>query len=402
MAAHGPPGGPAGAGHVSPHAAAAATISVTPTGDAESVPGLRRRWWLPFHDPSRARRILKIAGWFGAVALVVGVLDLCGVDVGGWFAHLWRALTGVGFGYLVGGWTLVSIQTTLTALGWFFILRAGFPSAPVDFRQVLAAYATGVALNAFLPANIGTLVMLLMYVAIIPGANFAGMLGGMMVQKIFFTVASVFGYVYLFGSVRGTYQRQLKLPHDHPVLFWLIVLGGVLLIMLLIHIFWPRLKEQWEKTKNGSAILGRPREYLRHVALPSLGAWLSALAAIAVFLTAYGIPVSFNTVMWLNGGNSLAGAVALTPGGVGISQATNVAALSGVTDSATASAYSLGQQFAVTAWKILFALVLVIWALGWTRGRALIEQSYKEAKLKSADQRAEHERRRAARRGARA
>ena len=40
----------------------------------------------------------------------------------------------------------------------------------------------------------------------------------MVVQKIFFTVAGAFVYVYLFASVPGTFERQLKLPHDHPLL----------------------------------------------------------------------------------------------------------------------------------------------------------------------------------------
>jgi hypothetical protein len=57
------------------------------------------------------------------------------------------------------------------ALGWYFIVLAGYPDAPAPYRQVLAAYAAGVALNGFLPANIGTFVMLLMFIAIIPGAN---------------------------------------------------------------------------------------------------------------------------------------------------------------------------------------------------------------------------------------
>ena len=332
---------------------------------------------------------------------MVVVLELLGVDVGGWFEDLLDALTGVGFGYVVAGWSLVTIQTTLTALAWFFILRAAFPRAALDYRQVLAAYATGVALNAFLPANIGTLVMLLMYAAIIPEGTFAGMLGALAVQKLFFVAASVFGYAYLFASVPGTYHRQLKLPHDHPALFWLIVLGGLLLIVVVIHTFWPRLKVQWEKTKRGGAILGRPREYFVRVALPSFGAWLAALGVIGVFLAGYGIPVSFHTVMGINGGNSLAGGVAVTPGGVGINQATNLAALIGVTDPGTANAYSLGQQLNVTAWKILFAVVLVIWAFGWSHGKALIEQSYADAKVKASEKRAEHERRRAVSGGAR-
>jgi hypothetical protein len=33
-------------------------------------------------------------------------------------------------------------------------------------------------LNGFLPANIGTFVMLLMFVALVPGSSFSGVLGG--------------------------------------------------------------------------------------------------------------------------------------------------------------------------------------------------------------------------------
>ena len=72
-----------------------------------------------------------------------------GVDVAGWCSDLWDALTGIGLGYLLAGWSLQAMQTTLTALGWYFILRAAYPRAPAPYRQVLAAYATGVALNGF-------------------------------------------------------------------------------------------------------------------------------------------------------------------------------------------------------------------------------------------------------------
>ena len=93
------------------------------------------------------------------------------------------------------------------------------------YRAVLAAYAAGVALNGFLPANIGTLVTLLMFVAIIPRATFAGVLGGMVVQKIFFTVAGAFVYAYLFLSVEGSFELQLNALHDHPVLFGAAIAG---------------------------------------------------------------------------------------------------------------------------------------------------------------------------------
>ena len=54
-----------------------------------------------------------------------------------------------------------------------------------------------------------------MFVAIIPGANLPGVLGGMVVQKIFFTVAGAFVYAYLFLSVPGSFDLQLPTLHDH-------------------------------------------------------------------------------------------------------------------------------------------------------------------------------------------
>jgi uncharacterized membrane protein YbhN (UPF0104 family) len=346
--------------------------------------------------------MLKVGGWILGIAVVVAVLELVGADVRGWFSSLWDTLTEIQLGYLLAGWTLQTAQTTLTALGWYFILRAGFPQAPVLYRGVLAAYATGVALNGFLPANIGTFVMLLMFVAIIPGANFAGVLGGMVVQKIFFTVAGTFVYVYLFASVPGSFELQLRAPHDHPVVFLAIIGFAALLILILVRIFWRRLKGLWEKARRGGAILARPGEYAVRVALPSFGAWLAKLGVIAVFLAGYGITVSFHTVMSVMGGNSIANTVSVTPGGVGVNQAANVAALDDVTDAATATAYSLGQQLAVTAWNIAFAVVLVLWAFGWAGGRVLVEQSYADAKVKVAEQKAQRGERRTAKRAARA
>ena len=353
---------------------------------------------LPFGDPSRGRRLVKVAGWLAGLALAVAALELLGVDVRGWFSTLWDTLTEIPLGYLVAGWALQTVQTTLTALGWYFILRAGFPDAPVLYRAVLAAYAAGVALNGFLPANIGTLVTLLMFVAIIPRATFAGVLGGMVVQKIFFTVAGAFVYAYLFLSVEGSFELQLNALHDHPVVFAVAIAGAAALIVVLARVFWKRLRGLWEKAKQGGAILARPRDYALRVALPSFGAWLAKLGVIAVFLAGYGITVTFHAVMSVMGGNSIANTVSVTPGGVGVNQAANVAALGGVTDASTATAYSLGQQLAVTAWNIAFAIAVVVWAFGWAGGRLLVERSYADAKAKAADQKAQRDARRAAKR----
>ncbi|HSJ94655.1 MAG TPA: lysylphosphatidylglycerol synthase transmembrane domain-containing protein, partial [Gaiellaceae bacterium] len=306
--------------------------------------------------------------------------------------------TEISLAYLVAGLALQTVQTTLTALGWFAILRAGYPAAPLAYRHVLAAYAAGIALNGFLPANIGTLVMLLMFVAIIPGATFPGVLGGMVVQKIFFTIAGTAVYLYLFLSVPGSFELQLGGVHDHPALTLVAIVGGLALVALLARMFWRKVQGLWEKAKEGGAILATPRRYVVRVVAPSFVAWLAKLGVVGVFLAAYGIPVTFHTVMSVVGGNSLANTVSATPGGVGVNQAVNAASLSDVTDTATATAYSIGQQLAVTAWNIVFALALVVWAFGWTGGRTLVLDSYEDAKTKAAEQKAQRAATRAAKR----
>jgi uncharacterized membrane protein YbhN (UPF0104 family) len=355
---------------------------------------------LPFGDPSRRRRLVKVGAWLVGVIVVVAVLQALGVDVRGWLSSVWDALTEISAQYLIAGWALQTVQTTLTALAWYFILRAGFPHAPLSYLQVLAAYAAGVALNGFLPANLGTVVMLLMFVAMIPGAGLPGVLGGMVVQKIFFTVAGAFVYLYLFLSVAGSFELQLNLFHDHPGLTALILGGGAFLIVLLVRIFWRKLEGLWKQAKQGGAILSRPRDYVVQVLLPSFGAWLAKLGVTAIFLAGYGIPVTFHTVMSVIGGNSLANTVSATPGGVGINQAVNAAALSDVTDAATATAYSLGQQLAITVFNIVFATVLVVWAFGWAGGKLLVRQSYDDAKLKVAEQKEQRAARKEAERSA--
>jgi uncharacterized membrane protein YbhN (UPF0104 family) len=361
----------------------------------------RRRWrLLPFGDPSRPRRLGKTFGWLVGIAVAIVVLGLLGVDVLGWVSDLWDSLKEISVQYLIAGWVVQTVQLTLTAVGWYYILRFGFPRAQITYLEVLAAYATGVALNGFLPANIGTFVMLLMFVAMIAGATFTAVLGSMLVQKIFFTVVGTLVYVYLFLSVAGSLELQLNLLHDHPVFVPLIVAGGAFLIALVVRIFWRKLQGLWRQAKQGGAILGHPRDYFLKVFLPSLGAWFAKLGVTAIFLAAYSIPVTFHSIMSVIGGNSLANTVSATPGGVGVNQAVNAIALESYTSTANATAYSLGQQLAITVFNVGFAVVFVVWAFGWTGGKLLVRESYTGAKEKVAEQKEQRAEKKAARREA--
>jgi hypothetical protein len=54
----------------------------------------------------------------------------------------------------------------------------------------------------------------------------------------------------------------------------------------------------------------------------------------------------------------------------------------------------------VTAWNVGFALLVVIWAFGWSGGRLLVSQSYADAKVKVAEQKEQRAAKKEAKRAA--
>jgi hypothetical protein len=125
------------------------------------------------------------------------------------------------------------------------------------------------------------------------------------------------------------------------------------------------------------------------VLLPQMGGYAAKVAVVAVFLAAYGIPVTFGSIMSVLGSNQLANLISLTPGGVGVNQAFNSFALESYTSTTTATAYSLGQQLITTTFNIGFAIVLVCMVFGWKGGSALVRTSYSDAKVKASEMKEE-------------
>ena len=328
------------------------------------------------------KRLLLCAVAIAALAIAA---DHLGWDVRAWYHQLWEAATGVSPAYIVAGVALQTAQTTFLALGWLAIIRYAYPAAEIPFKPVLASYAISVALNGFLPAHIGTFVMMFLFLSFISGATLPGILVGWPVQKLFFSVTGAFAYINLFMSVPGSFDIELGNISAHPGLTAIIAIGGVLLIVLVVRVLWRWLRRLWDDAKVGAKILSNPRVYLGRVVLPEFLGWCAKLAVIAIFLAAYKIPVSFHTVMSVVGGNSLANLASITPGGVGITQAMSTASLSHVADPTTAAAYSLGQQLVTTAWNQIFAIVMLVWAFGWTGGKELVRQSYVSAKAEAAE-----------------
>jgi uncharacterized membrane protein YbhN (UPF0104 family) len=337
----------------------------------------------PAHRRIHPRRIL-----IGALVIIVigAAATLAGWDLSGWLKHLWDTVTSVSLGYLIAGIALMTVQTSATAFAWYSILRYGYPDSDVRWIEVLACYAAAVALNSVLPANLGTLAMLLMFTTIIAIASFAGVLAGMAVQKIFFTLIGTFCYLYLFLTVDGSFSLQLGFMADHPWATAILLVGIAMLLSLVGRVLRQRVERWWEQAKVGAQILVHPGAFLERVVLPEAISWVAMLGVIAVFLSAYNIPVSFHTLMRVVAGNSIANVSSVTPGGAGVVQGFNVLSLKGLTSASNATAYSVAQQLVTTAWGILFAIALLVRAFGWSDGKTLVAQSYSRAREKNSEQ----------------
>ena len=346
----------------------------------------------PLGEPtdSRTKRFVKVARWIVIIAVVWLILGFLGVDLKGWITGLWDQISAIWHAnpaYFIGALILQSGQTIFAGLSYYFILKAAYREE-VRLWAVVTSYAVGVAMNGWLPANIGTFVTLFMFVAIIPSCTLAGALAAYMVQKIFFTIAGTFVYLYLFLSVPGSFGLSFGNLTSHWVVTVIVIAAIGFGLVALARALKKRLAGMWENAKEGGVILSTPKRYLSRVFLPSFVSYLCKLGVIAIFLGAFAIPVTFESIMWVTGSGSLANVVSVTPGAVGITQATNALALASCCDvpQSVAVDYSTAQQLITTAWNILFALVLVVCIFGWTGGKSLVLQSYEGAKEKAAEQ----------------
>jgi uncharacterized membrane protein YbhN (UPF0104 family) len=184
----------------------------------------------------------------------------------------------------------------VVSLAFSAAVATAYPEAEVRYLGVLACYATGVALNSVTPANAGTLVTVLMFVAIIPTATVTGVLAAAAVEKLFFAVVGVLVFVYLFLAVGGSFERKFGFLSQHPWAVAIAVAGAVVVLTVAGRLASGWLRRRWDEARRGGKILSDKRAYARRVVLPQVLSWCCKVAVVAVLLAAYGIPVGFHTI----------------------------------------------------------------------------------------------------------
>ena len=304
------------------------------------------------------------------VVMIGAAATLFGWDLVGWLEDVWDTITTISIGYLIAGIALITIQTDGGRVRLVLDPALRLPGRRCAGSRSCACYATAVALNFVLPANIGTLVMMLMFTTIIVAATFAGVLAGYVVQKVFFTAIGAATYLYLFLSVGGSFSIQFGFIEEHPWAFVILLGGGRRAAVPRVPDPAPAHRESGgRRRRTAGRSLAKPRRYLLLVAAPEAVSWLAMLGTIARVPRRVRHPRHLPHADERHGRQLDREHDIGDPGRRGRRRrASTSLSLRSVTSSSNATAYSVAQQLVETAWSIALAILLLVRAFGWTGG----------------------------------
>lgn len=91
-------------------------------------------------------------------------------------------------------------------------------------------------------------------------------------------------------------------------------------------------------------------------------------------MAAFGIPVTVFTVSLVASSHMLSGLFAITPGGVGQTQALDVATLRAHASTDDIAAFSITQDAVITIWNVVLGVVVMLWAFGYAQVKQLLSK----------------------------
>src|SRR4029453_6668961 len=192
-------------------------------------------------------------------------------------------------------------------------------------------------------------------------------------QSLFFTAASV---LMLIGvAIFRPHTVSKGSPADETGGFFsshrYVIPLVIVLVLIVLFVWWPRLKprvlDTWHKVKEGAAIVRDWRRYVREVAAPSAASYACRVGVNVVFMAAFGITITAFTVFLVASSHMLSQLFAITPGGVGQTQALDVVTLRGYGSPSNIAAFSITQDAVITIWNVVLGVTVALWAFGFTQ-----------------------------------
>jgi uncharacterized membrane protein YbhN (UPF0104 family) len=224
----------------------------------------------------------------------------------------------------------------------------------------------------------------------IQGSSYATLAPTLVVETMFdFVTAGALIVWALASGVLPTHEFYSRIP-DVDWKFFLLherltaILVGVLLVAAFVGFLWARRRvaEFRAHVRQGFAILGDRRRFLRSVIVPQAISWVFRIASLFFFLRAFGVTANVHNALLAQVVDSLSTLFPATPGGAGTKQGLTEFLFRGRGASHTLLlAFSVGMNIAI----VVVNLVLGLAAVG------LMAKTLSFKKLRAASRRDEQE-----------
>ncbi|MGH3079134.1 MAG: lysylphosphatidylglycerol synthase domain-containing protein [Gaiellaceae bacterium] len=228
------------------------------------------------------------------------------------------------------------------------VLAAAYPARRIPTASVACAYATGVALNGFLPARGGEAAKVALLRARLPGSSVPTIASSLAVVMLLDAIlgASLIGVLWATGVLPEL--PRLPLPSVAVAPLAGVLALGVLAIGALAVRRFGALRSWLASAAAGLAVIRTPGRLFATVLPFQLAAWACRIAVVVLVLQAFRIDAGLETAALLVVLNGASTAVPV-PGGAGSQQVLATYALQGAVSTAGAMSFSLGMQVGVTA-----------------------------------------------------
>lgn len=244
------------------------------------------------------------------------------------------------------------------------VLAAAYPEKRISPFTVGAAYAAGVALNAFAPARGGEALKIALLRLRIPGSSVPTLLSAGVLLTLLDALigSSLIVTAWGLGVVPALPTPQLPslgLVTGHPFVVAGVALALVAGAVLVARPLARRTRGIWLHVEQGGAILRTPTRYARSVVTLQLAGWTCRIGVAFCLLAAFGLPatVPLAALVVVAGGLST---LVPTPGGAGTQQVLLVYALQQTATTAAALSFSVGMQVGVTTVNALIGLTAMM------------------------------------------
>jgi hypothetical protein len=294
-------------------------------------------------------------------------------------ASTWREMLSIPPGLLALIFLLKTGQALYSGLVWRNALLCAWPHRPLSYGFVLGVEQGQIAVNTVMPARAGTWAMLGIFAFAIGNVRPVKLVAVWGVQGFAYGVFAAINYAIIAigipnqaGGDDGPLARVRRFTVDRPgpavaVVIVLAVAAAAGLVLAR-----RRLPSARQQAIEGLAIVRPPTRYLRLLFLPSCVSYAFGVASYVVLLHAFDIPVTVFTVALALGSNALGGAVRITPGGLGTSQALDVIALTAYAPTDVVTAYSLSEIAITAVVSIVVSIVALVASTGLRGTRNLI------------------------------